>query len=112
MTHDTKPLPIIPYISDEAASDVLSQATKHLKKLEAWLEIQGANDGSGHANENDSAAAVVHLVNGTFSAPDFHLFEMLDQFEALCNSKDCLDDDLYGDFPRLKAFKNGFAALE
>ncbi len=53
---------------------------------------------------------VVHLVNGKFSAPDFHLFEMLDQFGALCETKGL--GDFGKEFKRLKAFKDGFAALE
>ena len=80
-------------------SSVLAGAKKHFSKLEAWLEIQAEKVAEGEQ--------VVHLVNGKFSAPDFHLYEMLDQFQALAG-----EDDLYADFKRLKEFKEGFAALE
>mmetsp|Transcript_73 Transcript_73/g.109 ORF Transcript_73/g.109 Transcript_73/m.109 type:complete len:372 (+) Transcript_73:2-1117(+) len=53
---------------------------------------------------------VVHLVNGSFTAPDFHLFEMLDQYEAF--SRTYLLGSALDAYPRLKAFKEGFAALE
>ncbi len=59
--------------------------------------------------EKDDADAV-HLINGSFSAPDFHLFEMLDQYEAF--SKTYLLGNAFENYPRLKAFKEGFAALE
>ncbi len=89
------------YISNEEASNAYSQAKKHLHKLEAWLEIQSKQGNSKN---------VIHLVNGKFSAPDFHLFEMLDQFGALCKTKGL--GDLGEEFKRLQAFKDGFAALE
>jgi len=92
------------YGGGEAATTI-GGAKKHLNKLEAWLEIQ--------AKKTSSDDKVIHLVNGKFSAPDFHLFEMLDQFEALHSS--CEEDknqDFYADFKRLKEFKEGFTALE
>jgi len=78
----------------EAAKTVLASGMKHLKKLEAWLEIQASD---------------IHLVEGKMNAPDFHLYEMLDQFEGFCDFYKL--GDLFDDLPRLKAFKEGFANL-
>jgi len=50
-----------------------------------------------------------HLGGDTFSAPDFHLFEMLHQFDKLCCSRglpDCLTDH-----PDVRAFHAGFSKL-
>jgi hypothetical protein len=79
---------------------VISAGKKHLRKLEQWMEIQAENDDN----------VVVHLVNGKYSAPDFHLYEMLDQFEALAKANEL---DLYAnnDMKRMKAFKEGFESL-
>jgi hypothetical protein len=81
------------------AAGVIASAKNSLTKFEAWLEIQA---------DKNAQEKVVHLVNGKFSAPDFHLFEMLDQFEAVAKEAEV---DLYADFSRLKVFKEGFAAL-
>merc|ERR1712176_211819 len=85
--------------NDFDASTVLASGRNHLQKLERVLEIQAQTTGK---------APVVHLVNGKFSAPDFHLYEMLDQFEAFAREN---GEDLYADFQRLKEFKDGFEAL-
>jgi len=84
------------------ATAVIASAKNYLTKFEAWLENQADKMQKGEGEK------VVHLVNGKFSAPDFHLFEMLDQFEAV--AKEC-GEDLYADCSRLKEFKEGFAAL-
>jgi len=85
----------------ENPADVLKNASTYFQKFESWLEIQGEKS-------KDEDASVVHLVNGKFSAPDFHLFEMVDQFEALAKQESV---DLYEKFPKLKEFKEGFASL-
>lgn len=85
---------------EDDSAGVVMGGRKHLKKLEAWLELEGKK----------AKGAVVHLVGGKFSAPDFHLYEMLDQFGALSESSG--QGDLLRDYPRLKEFKDGFAALE
>jgi len=85
-------------------ASVLANAKQHLTKLESWLEIQAGKNESKQAQ----TTVVVHLVNGKFSAPDFHLFEMLDQFEALAVEN---GEDLYSNLKRLKEFKEGFASL-
>jgi hypothetical protein len=94
------------YGSSTDVAAVLAGGKKHLSKLEAWLEIQAEKMTEGDADKK-TKFQVVHLVNGKFSAPDFHLYEMLDQFEALAG-----EHDLYADFKRIKEFKEGFAALE
>jgi len=87
--------------SDDPVS-VLSNARKYLGKLEAWLGAQADKAGT------QAEQKVVHLVNGKFSAPDFHFYEMLDQFEAFATTN---GEDLYDGFKRIKEFKEGFAAL-
>ena len=87
-------------IDSKDAASILANGMKHLKKIEAVLEIESKK----------STAEVVHLVNGKFSAPDFHLFEMLDQFEAFCKTYEL--GDLYSELKRLQQFKEGFAKLE
>jgi len=86
---------------------VLANAKKLLNKFEAWLELQSDKIQNAEG-DTKIEAPVVHLVNGKFSAPDFHLFEMLDQFEALAKEN---GEDLYANFKRIKEFKAGFAAL-
>jgi hypothetical protein len=88
-------------------AELLDSAEKYLTKLEAWLELQAEKTAQGHEDEK-AKMEVVHLVNGKFSAPDFHLYEMLDQYEALAKEH---GQDLYQGFDRLRAFKEGFAAL-
>lgn len=81
------------------AATVVANGKKYLSKLEKWMALQSKKSG----NEKP-----VHLVNGKFSAPDFHLYEMLDQFEALAAANNL---DLYADLERMKVFKEGFEAL-
>lgn len=80
----------------------LNTAKTILKKLESWLGLQAKK-------QIGSSSKVVHLVGESYTAPDFHLYELLDQFEALASST---NDDIYSGFPRLKEFKEGFATLE
>ena len=95
---------------DTEPASVLTQAKKPFQKLEAWLELQAkALEGSGGDNKKVKVQ-VTHLVGGKFSAPDFHLYEMLDQFVEF--SKHYELEDLLDDYPRLKDFFEGFAALE
>jgi glutathione S-transferase len=89
------------YGANADVDPVLASAKRHLGKLEAYLELEAQRLGNGN---------VVHLVGGKFSVPDFHLFEMLDQFDALSTFHE--KGDLFADYPRLNAFKEGFAALE
>jgi len=100
--------------SGEASpKDTLQSAKKHFKKLEAWLESEAkrTNSGDKRANPGDSPKSnVVHLVGGKFNAPDFHLYEMLDQFEEFAKYNEL--GNFLDDFGRLKAFKEGFSSLE
>lgn len=89
-------------------AELLDSAGKYLTKLEAWLELQAEKEVSVDHQDKKVKKDVVHLVNGKFSAPDFHLYEMLDQYEALAKEH---GQDLYQGFERLRAFKEGFAAL-
>jgi hypothetical protein len=92
------------YGSGGDVSSVVAKGRAHLKKLEAWLEIQAANEINGKKRK----VQVAHLVNGKFSAPDFHLYEMLDQYEALAKEN---GQDLYDGLNRIKEFKALFSAL-
>jgi len=101
---------------DVSVDEILTNGKKHLTKLEACLEIQSKHmgtkkDDNGNNGSTNKKARnqVVHLVNNKFTAPDFHLYEMLDQFEALASS---VGKDIYDGFFRLKEFKEGFASLE
>jgi len=76
-----------------------------LKKLEHWLDHH-----QSYSSSTVTPSHRCHLVGGVFSAPDFHLFEMLDQFDGLARYYD-LGDALEG-YPFLRQFKEGFAALE
>jgi hypothetical protein len=89
----------------DLAKEMLSGAMNHLKKLEAYLDLQSASWDTSTSDDK----AKGHLVNGKMSAPDFHLFEMLDQFEGLCKYYNL--GDLYESLPRLKAFKTAFGSM-
>lgn len=97
---------------DTKPETVMKSAKGHFKKLEAWLEIQAKTMVVTNAG-NDAKKAkvrVTHLVGGKFSAPDFHLYEMIDQFQAFAEFYEF--GELFSDHPRLKDFYEGFAALE
>eukprot|EP00751_Fragilariopsis_kerguelensis_P038915 CAMPEP_0171004686 /NCGR_PEP_ID=MMETSP0736-20130129/17869_1 /TAXON_ID=186038 /ORGANISM="Fragilariopsis kerguelensis, Strain L26-C5" /LENGTH=150 /DNA_ID=CAMNT_0011434147 /DNA_START=39 /DNA_END=491 /DNA_ORIENTATION=- len=89
---------------DTDVGGVIAAGKKHFHKLNHWLTLQAeTNDWKG--------GTVVHLVNGQYSAPDFHLYEMADQFEALATANDL---ELYdGDekMTMIQQFKIGFEAL-
>ena len=93
---------------EKLAKSTLEEATKHFKKLEAWLEIQALKL-RDRENAKMQKVDIVHLVDGKMSAPDFHLWEMLDQAQGFSNFYGL--DNVFEDLPRLKAFKDGFAAL-
>lgn len=96
------------YSGDGDASSVLAAARKHLKKLDKWLEIQAEQFSPNKKESQKAKKQVVHLVNGKFTAPDFHLYEMLDQFEAFAKEN---GENIYSDLNRIKEFKEGFASL-
>lgn len=85
----------------EGAKTTMKDGKKHLAKLNSWLDLQA---------DRDQEKTASFLVGGAMSAPDFHLFEMLDQYQGLCSKfeiEDCLSE-----LPRLKAFFTNFAKLE
>ncbi len=94
---------------DTEPASIMNTAKTHMQKLESWLELE-AKAMNGSAKDKKAKVQVVHLVGGKFSAPDFHLFEMLDQFDAFAKHYEL--GDLFEDYPRLKDFKEGFANLE
>mmetsp|Transcript_60484 Transcript_60484/g.148399 ORF Transcript_60484/g.148399 Transcript_60484/m.148399 type:complete len:358 (+) Transcript_60484:118-1191(+) len=69
------------YEQDRSDAEKLCKgpAKRILDKLELYMVQKCRNDSS-----NASPSSQCHLVGDTFSAPDFHLWEMLDQFEGLC----------------------------
>lgn len=92
------------YSEKSDVSSVLAKANGHLNKLDQWLEIQAEK-----MEQNlENGSRVVHLVNDKYSAPDFHLYEMLDQLEALAKEN---KQELYTNLTRVKEFKEGFEAL-
>lgn len=99
----------------ENASQAIASARTHLWKLEGWLEYQPTSHLVGVAAKGGGRGpgrpAALHLLNGRFTPPDFHLWEILDQFEALAREFLGSTDFLYQDLPRIRAFKEGFGAL-
>jgi hypothetical protein len=70
-----------------------------LGKLELWL-----------AQQPKFSGAAPFLVHGHATAPDFHLFEMLDQYTALASYHHL--DPLLTSLPHLRTFYDGFKNLE
>merc|ERR1712226_893565 len=60
----------------------------------------------GHLSKKENKT---FLVGNKMSAPDFPLFEMLDQFQACCEYYKL--DDFYASYPSLKEFKTLFEQL-
>ena len=67
------------FAGTDDAKQLVKEAAYHLDKFEEHLAKEGSNN-----TEREKR----HLVGGNFSAPDFHLFEMLDQFEGLFKTYD------------------------
>lgn len=96
------------------ATQAINSARSHLWKLEGWLEHQPTSHlvgGRVKGERGPAVPAALHLLNGRFTPPDFHLWELLDQFEALTWEVSGSVDFLYRDLPRIRAFKEGFGAL-
>jgi hypothetical protein len=92
-----------PQISPESAKGLIDEAAgknSSLAKLELWLEREVAAGRQG-----------THLVADKATAPDFHLFEMLDQYTAFARyygvSEQLLVDR---NLPRLQHFHTTFRA--
>lgn len=83
--------------SKDGAAGIIKSAGGSFAKLELWLK--NGLHGAGGA----------FLVGGSATAPDFHLFEMLDQYTAIAAYHN-LPSPL-ADMPNLAAFHKKFAAL-
>jgi glutathione S-transferase len=80
----------------DAAESTLNEAQKYFAKFNAHLA--------------SSSSSNAHLVGDGFTAPDFHLFELVDQFVHLAKAKnlpDCLMNH-----PHVRAFYTEFAQLK
>lgn len=80
----------------EPAQTMLKRAKVHLKKFEAHLAHKcpayfqnlDPNRGNDPMTIAQAKGGIAHLIPGSFTAPDFHVWELLDQFEGLCKSFD------------------------
>jgi glutathione S-transferase len=80
--------------NEEMARNAIDgQTTSQLHKLDLWL-----------AQNPQFSAETPFLVGGHCTAPDFHLWEMLDQYSTMCRL--VLKEDLFaaGKYPNLKLF--------
>lgn len=95
-----------PSPSDEDAKEkaialcgkVCSSYSGGFPKLDEWLTQQKGNGSSGN-----------FLVGDKASAPDFHLYEMLYQFDVMCKHYGI--PNLVENYPNLKNFLNNFGSL-
>lgn len=87
-----------PLCNSETASSLLSNVKLILDKLELYLSTQVAGGHSG-----------TFLVGEKASAPDFHLWEMLDQYVSMCTFYSL--PSVYEGRPHLESFKNTFGCL-
>jgi glutathione S-transferase len=81
--------------SPDKASSTVAEANKYFQKFDLYLRTKELK---------------TFLVGDSCTAPDFHLFEMIDQFSHLCQFYG-LDDFLLG-FPFLRTFFISFSKLE
>lgn len=80
--------------SEEDAKAMLKNAKAHLRKFEAHMASQYADyfktmepkEGNGAKTSAEAKDGIAHVIPGKFTAVDFHLWEMLDQYEALCKT--------------------------
>lgn len=88
------------YGSDVDAAEATVQAPKkHFAKFDH------------HLQNNKDAGKKQCFTNGeSFTAPDFHLFEMVEQYDHLCKAHGL--EDYLADFPHVRAFYEEFAQLE
>lgn len=76
------------------AEALLKKAKAHLRKLEHHLEKtypdhfmnMQASESNGPKTSEQAKQGVCHLLPGCFTAPDFHLWEMLDQYTGLAKT--------------------------
>lgn len=81
------------------AVELLINCSKHFKKIDSHLSQQLPENGGKDC----------HLVAGNFTAPDFHLFEMVNQLDALCKEYEL--EDILKDCPHVRKFQSGFEKL-
>lgn len=94
--------------SPDAHAAAINSAKVHLEKLEQYIKFQ-LHVKSKNGGKKRKVEVSPYLVGDSFTSPDFHLFEMLDQFECLCEAKSV---DLWGDqFVHLKQWKALFSSL-
>lgn len=123
----------------EEAEAMTKTAQASLRKFECHLAQQypdyfkslDVKERNGPMSSAQAKGGIAHLIPGSFTAPDFHLWEMLDQYEGMCkvlglqfwanqgdDQSTCIDfqcrpgvksqDRLY---PHLEAFKSTFMLL-
>jgi len=89
------------------AKALLAHVAVHFGRLEASLRLRYGDD---------SGTSVHHLIPNKCTVADFHLWDILDQYEGLCLrlSIPCyLDVTASGEgYPLLKQFKNSFLKLD
>ena len=81
--------------SPEKASATVAESLNHFQKFDLYLQ---------------SKESEAFLVGDSFTAPDFHLFEMVDQFSHLCRFYGM--EDILMNFPSLRMFYDSFSQLE
>ena len=80
-------------LNPPSAAKCVSRADAHFQKLDAHLMRNGTS----------------FLVGVTLSAPDFHLYEMLDQYDTLTRQHKLAD--LWDSYPQLASFKRSMETL-
>ena len=103
--------------SSEQASKCVHRASDHFRKLEHHLTREYPDLLPDQCNKESTGATrvyfkqgICHLVGGKFSAPDFHFYELLDQFCGLCNLHGL--PDFLDNLPYVTSFYKGFGGLE
>ncbi|CAB9523770.1 S-transferase Mu [Seminavis robusta] len=82
--------------SKDEALELWNRAKAHFHKFEAHLAKQYPDyfqkmqpkeeNGPKKKTSEQAKEGIAHLIPGSFTAPDFHLWEMLDQYEGLCRT--------------------------
>lgn len=78
--------------SKEEAQEMMKKAKAHLRKFDSHLAKQypqyfkkmEPKESNGAKTSDQAKEGIAHLIPFSFTAPDFHLWEMLDQYEGLC----------------------------
>eukprot|EP00521_Asterionellopsis_glacialis_P015426 CAMPEP_0195305366 /NCGR_PEP_ID=MMETSP0707-20130614/36159_1 /TAXON_ID=33640 /ORGANISM="Asterionellopsis glacialis, Strain CCMP134" /LENGTH=344 /DNA_ID=CAMNT_0040369463 /DNA_START=98 /DNA_END=1132 /DNA_ORIENTATION=+ len=83
---------------EQDAIQLLQTCNRHLEKFEAHLQQKTGKPG--------------YLVGERLSAPDFHLYEMLDQLDGLCRTFESVSKGWRLSFPHLVTFQGKFRSLE